>query len=122
MRPRYGLDRAPGHKVYTTFGPPHQAGRPHSLLPAQAFSRVTCFQPEGLRMRNTLLALVVALTIAVPASGQDAEVMADPQATPGRAAPGCSQVQDYVPGTAVAGEFTVSDCFTLNGGLRQPTD
>ncbi|HEX6749208.1 MAG TPA: hypothetical protein VF092_18065 [Longimicrobium sp.] len=29
---------------------------------------------------------------------------------------------DYVPGTAAAGEFTVSDCFTLNAGMRQPTD
>lgn len=40
----------------------------------------------------------------------------------GRGAPGCAQVQDYAAGTAVMGEFTASDCFNLNSGLRQPTD
>jgi hypothetical protein len=75
-------------------------------------------------MRNSLLALAVALVAAIPpcVSAQDTEVMADPQAASGRTASGCGQVQDYVPGTAVAGEFTVSDCFSVSAGLRQPTD
>lgn len=75
-------------------------------------------------MLNTFRVLVVALAAAVPvcASAQDTEAITDPQAAAGRATAGCGQIQDYVLGTATAGEFRVSDCFSLNGGLRQPTD
>src|SRR4051794_31008086 len=81
-------------------------------------------QGSAHRMLSTVVALAVALAAAVPVSAvaQDTEAITDPQAAPGRAAAGCSQVQNYQPGTATAGEFAVSDCFSVNDGLRQPTD
>ena len=76
------------------------------------------------RMLSTVIALAVALAAAVPISAvaQVAEAITDRQAEPRRAPAGCGQVQDYVPGTATAGEFAVSDCFSVNDGLRQPID
>ncbi|HSU13505.1 hypothetical protein [Longimicrobium sp.] len=74
-------------------------------------------------MRSTLAFHAVLFTLTTTsARAQQTDQLADPQAPAGRHAVGCSQVADYVPGTAAAGEFTVSDCFSLNAGLRQPTD
>lgn len=75
-----------------------------------------------LNASRLLAAALLSCAFPACAFAQVPEAMTDPQAAPGRAAAGCGQVQDYVPGTAAAGEFTVSDCFTLNDGLRQPTD
>lgn len=80
----------------------------------------TRFKAPVRRMLTTVVGL--AAFVPVCGSAQEVEVVTDPQAAPARAAAGCGQVQDYAPGTAAAGEFSVSDCFSVNGGLRQPTD
>jgi hypothetical protein len=74
-------------------------------------------------MRCSLVVHAILLVItATSARAQQSDQLTDPQAPAGPQAAGCGQVADYVPGTAVAGEFTVSDCFSVNAGLRQPTD
>jgi hypothetical protein len=79
-------------------------------------------QGPAHQVLSTALALALAVAVPGSAGAQDAEAITDPQAAAGRAGAGCGQIQNYVPGTATAGEFVVSDCFSVNDGLRQPID
>lgn len=78
-------------------------------------------------MRSWFYALATVGTLAAaPACApalQVAQAIANPEAALARAAQGCTQVQNYTPGTVIEGEFTASDCYTVDyDGTRQPLD
>jgi len=76
--------------------------------------------------RNVVHTMILAGTLTTVAGcaavGTVAEAVSNPQAVLSRTLQGCGQVQEYTPGTVVAGEFTASDCYTPSGETRQPVD
>jgi hypothetical protein len=76
-------------------------------------------------MRNRfpiLAAMLLAVLPACAAAMQVPDVVSASGAVPVRPGEGCDQVEDYVAGTAVQGEFTVADCSVVEAGQREPLD
>lgn len=76
-------------------------------------------------MRTLALPFAVTLLAVLPACAsamQVAEVIKNPEAALERAGSGCGQIQEYVPGTAVQGEFGSTDCYVVDAGQREPLD
>lgn len=76
-------------------------------------------------MRNRFLLLTAMLLASIPACAsamQAPDAAMASGAAPTRPRQSCDRATDYVPGTAVQGEFTVADCTIVEAGQREVLD